>query len=218
MIEELTYRITTHFGEIDRVHTLPHSGIDYATPLHTLAQSLSDGVVGKITNDPILGENVRITSEGGKEWVYGHLSQVDVSYGQHVKLGDRLGLTGGQPGTWGAGHSTGPHLHISLLDKGHIIDPTPFVSDPSFLDKVKNFMLTPPHIQTPGEIFMSGLSSISQSLYDSFVHVILPLSHSITLVGGALLIVLSVGGYKQGLNKLGILIVLDMTIQTVFST
>jgi hypothetical protein len=214
-IEELTYRITTHFGEIDNFHPQPHTGIDYATPLSSVAQSLSDGIVGKISNDHILGENIRVTASGGKEWVYGHLSQVDVTYGQHIKLGDTLGLTGGQPGDWGAGHSSGPHIHISLLQSGQVIDPTPSIkalSDPSLWDK----LTAVPHVSTPSEMFMNYVNSISQSIWHAIVPAVVPLSHVIALVGGGILIVLFIAGYKPGLNKLGILVVSNLLVNIVF--
>lgn len=123
MYKMLTYRITTKFGEIDNFHPKPHTGIDYATPLGTHAQSIADGVV-KVASDPMLGDNVRVVSSGSQEWVYGHLSQVNVSTGQHVSAGDVLGLTGGIPGTPGAGHSTGAHLHLTALQNGVPVDPT----------------------------------------------------------------------------------------------
>jgi len=214
-IKEITYRITTHFGEVDNFHPQPHSGIDFATPLHTAAQSLSSGIVNSINMDPMLGENVRVTAPGGKEWVYGHLSQVDVTYGQHIKLGDTLGLTGGVPGTWGAGHSTGEHIHISLLQNGQLVDPTPSIkalSDPSLWDK----LITPPHVPTAGEWFMNAFSSVWHSVSTAISPLIIPLAHSITLVGGGILIVLFLAGYKPGLNKLGILVVSNMLVQMVF--
>jgi len=40
--------------------------------------------------------------------VYGHLSRIDVSEGQHVESGDILGLSGA------TGHVTGPHLHFEV--------------------------------------------------------------------------------------------------------
>jgi len=214
-LKMLTYRITTKFGEIDSFHPQPHSGIDYATPTGTIAQSISDGIIGKISEDPILGENIRVTADNGKEWVYGHLSQVNVTYGQHVSRGETLGLTGGMPGTPGAGHSTGPHIHISLLQNGTIIDPTPHL-DPSFMDKAMDLLFNAPAVVTPGERFLSYASSIGHSLYNAAVPALVPLSHVITLVGGGLLIVLYIAGYKPGLNKLGILVVSDLLVNIVF--
>jgi len=214
-IQELTYRITTHFGEIDNFHPNPHTGIDYATPLHTVAQSLSDGIVKKISMDPMLGENIRVTADNGKEWVYGHLSQVDVTYGDHIKIGDQLGLTGGQPGAWGAGHTTGPHLHVSLLQNGTIIDPTPSIkalSDPTIWEKLN----TPPHVPTAGEWFMSAANSVWQSVSHLVGPLIVPLAHSVTLIGGVILVVMYLGGYKSAYNKLGMLVIGDFIVNIVF--
>jgi hypothetical protein len=42
--------------------------------------------------------------------------------GQHVSAGDILGITGN------TGHSTGPHLHVSLYNQvGTLVDPKPFI-------------------------------------------------------------------------------------------
>ena len=128
MLKMLTYRITTKFGEIDKFHASPHTGIDFACPVGTQAQSITDGIISKISYDPMLGENIRVNGAGGRELVYGHLSQVNVTYGQHVSFGDVLGLTGGMPAAPGAGHSTGPHIHISMLQNGHIVDPSQAIS------------------------------------------------------------------------------------------
>jgi len=172
MFEMLTYRITTKFHEIDNFHPAPHSGIDYACPVGTQAQSISDGVVSKIANDPMLGENVRVTASGSREWVYGHLSQVNVSTGQHVSSGDVLGLTGGVPGTPGAGHSTGAHLHLTLLHNGTPVDPSVMIGTASsdggggWLSSLGKLFTAPgtdlaglPHPLSFGEVIFNGIGN-----------------------------------------------------------
>lgn len=135
MFKMLTYRITSKFGQIDNFHPTPHTGVDFAVPVGTLAQSITDGIVSKITaNDQWLGNSVRINGTDGKEWVYGHLSKVQVSPGQRISSGDTLGLTGGVPGTQGAGHSTGAHIHISTVLNGQIVDPTPALTSVGQMD------------------------------------------------------------------------------------
>jgi len=69
------------------------------------------GVVGDRT-DPY-GQAIVIRHDFGYQGlrlytVYGHLDQVDVSRGQHVSLGDQLGLVGD------TGFVTGPHLHFEV--------------------------------------------------------------------------------------------------------
>ena len=53
---------------------------------------------------------------------YAHMSRVDVDQGgpgtgdgtQYVDQGEQIGLSGGANGTFGSGHSSGPHLHIEI--------------------------------------------------------------------------------------------------------
>lgn len=62
------------------------------------------------------GGNILITHEDGKETRYLHMSQINVAPGQKVESGQVIGLTGGEPGTKGAGRSSGPHLHFEYYD------------------------------------------------------------------------------------------------------
>lgn len=56
--------------------------------------------------------------------VYGHVSQILVTPGTIVHKGDVIGLSGGTPGTKGAGlQTTGPHLHFEVWYKGQPVDP-----------------------------------------------------------------------------------------------
>ncbi len=56
--------------------------------------------------------------------VYGHVTEFRVKAGDVVKEGDVIGLTGGTPGTKGAGwQTTGPHLHFEVWHDGAQVDP-----------------------------------------------------------------------------------------------
>jgi len=46
-----------------------------------------------------------------------HFSRIDVHEGQHVKTGDRIGLSGA------TGRVTGPHLHWAVRWQGAYLDP-----------------------------------------------------------------------------------------------
>ena len=46
-----------------------------------------------------------------------HLSRIDVREGQHVKLGERIGLSGA------TGRVTGPHLHWAVRWQNAYLDP-----------------------------------------------------------------------------------------------
>lgn len=196
MFKMLTYRITTKFGEVDNFHPAPHTGIDYACPVGTPAQSVSDGVISKIANDSMLGEHIRVNAGKGKEWVYGHLSKVNVTYGEHVNTGDVLGLTGGVPGTPGAGHSTGPHLHLTALQNGVPVDPTIAMQAGSGLSKFWDVLTTPgtelagiQPIQGPFEIFLHW----ADGKLIQFVHIS---PEVFTVIAMALILIGMVGSRK----------------------
>ena len=62
-----------------------------------------------------------------------HLSRIDVKKGDRIKEGDKIGLSGGAYRTWGAGSSTGSHVHFTVVDKNNVaVSPLPF------LDTTKN--------------------------------------------------------------------------------
>ena len=87
-------------------------------------------VPGKVTQASFSGDgaggNVLITHEDNKQTRYLHMSEIYVKPGESVESGKVIGLTGGEPGTKGAGRSTGPHLHFEFYNStsGPPADPT----------------------------------------------------------------------------------------------
>lgn len=60
--------------------------------------------------------------------VYGHVTEILVKAGTVVKEGDVIGLTGGTPGTKGAGYqTTGPHLHFEVWRDGSPVNPLDYL-------------------------------------------------------------------------------------------
>jgi murein DD-endopeptidase MepM/ murein hydrolase activator NlpD len=83
--------------------------------------SCMGGTVVRAGWDPWgLGLHVRIDHGIGYETVYGHMSRLDVSYGENVKRGQIIGLMGS------TGRSTGPHVHYMVKYNGIAQDPLNF--------------------------------------------------------------------------------------------
>lgn len=91
-----------------------HNGVDFRASVGTPVMAMADGtVLGVGDTDTIcpgasFGKFVFIQYNNGLSSTFGHLSLVKSSEGQQVKRGEVVGYTGN------TGHTTGPHLHISL--------------------------------------------------------------------------------------------------------
>lgn len=106
----------------------PHWGVDLAAPVGHRLQAVQPGIVvqaqrgcsvyGYLGNSCNYGSgnNVQVVhAVNGKlyrTW-YGHMSTVDVSVGQYVQRGQKLGTVGS------SGNSSGPHLHYEVHLIGH---------------------------------------------------------------------------------------------------
>ncbi len=101
-----------------------HSGIDIRLSQGSPVYAAESGYVAK-AKDNGLGYNYIMVIHGDNlSTVYGHVSRIDVIAGQYVKKGDVIGLSGGAPGTPGAGQfSTGAHLHFEVRLNGIPVDP-----------------------------------------------------------------------------------------------
>jgi len=104
----------------------PHYGIDLYAPQGTPVYAASSGVVvvAHDSGGPGLSY-IAIQHGGGYLTKYLHMSEVFVAGGQYVSRGEVIGLSGGSPGTRGAGYfTTGPHLHFEIRDEyGNAINP-----------------------------------------------------------------------------------------------
>lgn len=111
-----------------------HSGIGLRTlingyPSNGLnVRSVSSGVVIKvITGGRYVGNAVYIAHSDNIISVYFHLSKVNVEEDEFVPVGGIIGLSGGMPGTPGAGLSTGPHLHFEVRVDGVPVNPLDYL-------------------------------------------------------------------------------------------
>ena len=67
------------------------------------------------------GKMVEIDHGNGLATRYGHLSQIDVSVGDEVRIGQVIGRIGS------TGRSTGPHLHYETRVDGEPVNPQKFL-------------------------------------------------------------------------------------------
>jgi murein DD-endopeptidase MepM/ murein hydrolase activator NlpD len=94
-----------------------HKGADFRAATGTPVHASNSGVV--VLARPLYYEgNCVIIDHGlGLFTLSMHFSHIDVHEGQHVKAGDRLGLSGA------TGRVTGPHLHWAVRWQGAMLDP-----------------------------------------------------------------------------------------------
>ena len=85
-----------------------HLGVDYAAPTGTPVRTIGDGVVTFAGWQRGYGNVIQIQHKDRQSSLYAHLSRIDVSRGQRVEQGDRVGAVGS------TGASTGPHLHFEF--------------------------------------------------------------------------------------------------------
>lgn len=102
-----------------------HNGIDIATPQGSPVYAVEDGTVSASWLDETYGggNSIRIAHADGLSSHYCHLSKRLVAKGETVTAGQPIALSGGSPGTEGAGVSTGPHLHFALKNNGIAFNP-----------------------------------------------------------------------------------------------
>jgi hypothetical protein len=94
-----------------------HKGADFRAAAGTPVHAGNSGVV--VLARPLYYEgNCVIIDHGlGLFTLSMHFSRIDVHEGQHVKTGDRIGLSGA------TGRVTGPHLHWAVRWQGAYLDP-----------------------------------------------------------------------------------------------
>ncbi len=104
---------------------LEHNAVDIRANMGTTLTAPADGIVYKTKG----GEGndyhyIVIAHRDGIMTLYGHVYEILVETGDEVKEGQIIGLSGGSPGTRGAGPlTTGPHLHFEVFKDGRHVDP-----------------------------------------------------------------------------------------------
>lgn len=104
---------------------IPHNAIDIPVPQGTPVRAPASGVVYKVKNNGDTSYSyIILAHKGGVLTVYGHMFETLVDERDVVLPGEIIGLSGGTPGTIGAGYlTTGAHLHFEVIKSGKHVDP-----------------------------------------------------------------------------------------------
>ena len=94
-----------------------HNGIDFRARSATPVFAANSGVVKLAENLFYSGNAVVIDHGTGIFTIYAHLSRIAVAAGQHIEIGQHLGLTGA------TGRVSGPHLHWGVKVNGVPVNP-----------------------------------------------------------------------------------------------
>jgi murein DD-endopeptidase MepM/ murein hydrolase activator NlpD len=128
---EPKYGISAHFEDdgYEARFGIPHHAIDIPTEQGTVIQAPADGTVTKVSLNGLGYSYLAIDHADGVQTIYGHISGALVQEGDRVRMGSPIALSGGRPGSEGAGLlTTGPHLHFAVRQDGKLVDPLKYVA------------------------------------------------------------------------------------------
>jgi len=104
-----------------------HDGTDFGVGCGTPVHAAASGTVIQAANVAGYG-NQLVIDHGimrgvGLATSYNHLMSFSAGPGSHVSPGEVIGYSGGGAGMYGAGYSTGCHLHFMVYVNGATTDP-----------------------------------------------------------------------------------------------
>jgi murein DD-endopeptidase MepM/ murein hydrolase activator NlpD len=115
---------TSPFGvRVDPFLRVPamHTGIDFRGEMGEPIHATAAGTVTMAGWSGGYGNMVEVNHGNGLATRYGHLSRIDVTVGQSIRLGQVVGRLGS------TGRSTGPHVHYETRVYGEAVNPSKFL-------------------------------------------------------------------------------------------
>jgi murein DD-endopeptidase MepM/ murein hydrolase activator NlpD len=216
----MKFRLSSSYGVLEEVRDGPHSGIDLAVPEGTILRSIVDGEVTNVFDGSRnIGEGVKILGEDKREYIYGHMSDVDVRVGDKVHFGDVLGESGN------TGNSSGPHLHFGVKEDGQFVDPSVLAPKLDSITGDIGIDKTIPWYDVEGRMDMA-METAKENMKEEFKEmiyeflcaardVLIDLVDSIALLGGGVFIILGAWKLKNANRWVSILFVSRILIKAL---
>lgn len=118
------YHLTARFDQAGGRWAHNHTGLDFAAPMGTPVRAVMAGEVIQADFEGAYGRQVKVRHANGTVTSYSHMSEFDVSVGDSVSAGSKVGAIGM------TGNTTGPHVHFEVLPGGGSpIDPEPWLRE-----------------------------------------------------------------------------------------
>jgi murein DD-endopeptidase MepM/ murein hydrolase activator NlpD len=122
--------ISAYFRDPSYVNVfgVQHNAVDLPAYQGSAVRAVADGVVYSARDNGYGYSYIILAHADGFMTVYGHMSNILIAEGDTISQGAIIGLSGGMPGTIGAGYmTTGPHLHFEVLLNGLYVDPLTYL-------------------------------------------------------------------------------------------
>lgn len=106
---------------------LTHDGVDIKAELGTEVMSAGEGIVSDVYDDTRFGTCIEIDHQNGVvSYYFGLANDIDVSVGDSVVTGQRIGSVGD---TAEIESKEEPHLHFAMKQNGEWIDPLTYIDE-----------------------------------------------------------------------------------------